>query len=394
MILSESNRRLAAGTLTLLIVMGLSRFAYTPIFPLMQQANGFSDQFAGWLASANYAGYLLGSLAAGYYPWGEHRSVSLKKILAVNILSIILMGLTSLGAFWFFLRFLAGITGGMAFVLVSSITMDYLTAINKIHLTGYFYAGVGSGIFLGGLLVPFLGIYAGWKGAWIGTGIMAVFLGSFVYLWLKDEGLGKAKMVETSPTGSLLAKTSRESTPAQPWLFAAYSSEGVGYIISGTFLVAIVANISGFTTFSASLSWAFVGLAAAPSCVLWMSLGNRYGRIPMLRLAYLIQVAGISLPLVFPGYLGAYGGALLFGGTFMGITTLSIALAKQIYPENSARIIGQLTLFYATGQILGPVIAGYLSASSGSYRTSILFASAVLLFGYYALGRMKSPDTI
>ena len=78
----------------------------------------------------------------------------------------------------------------------------------------------------------------------------------------------------------------------------------------------------------------------------------------------------------------------------MGITTLSIALAKQIYPENSARIIGQLTLFYATGQILGPVIAGYLSASSGSYRTSILFASAVLLFGYYALGRMKSPDTI
>ncbi|MBW9234859.1 YbfB/YjiJ family MFS transporter, partial [Leptospira santarosai] len=48
------------GVFALFIAMSIGRFAYTPILPFMQQDTGFSTRFAGYLASSNYAGYLVG----------------------------------------------------------------------------------------------------------------------------------------------------------------------------------------------------------------------------------------------------------------------------------------------------------------------------------------------
>ena len=42
--------------------MGIGRFSLTPILPLMQQDAGLSLAVAGWMATANYLGYLLGAL--------------------------------------------------------------------------------------------------------------------------------------------------------------------------------------------------------------------------------------------------------------------------------------------------------------------------------------------
>lgn len=378
MLLKKNYKYILSGSFTLLIVMGLSRFAYTPIFPVMQVELGFTDQFAGWLASINYAGYLLGSVVAAYWAWGRDRSLALKGFLLINILSIILMGASENHLFWYFLRFIAGLTAGFAFVLISGIIMDFLTEKSLTHLTGLFYAGVGSGIFLGGITVPWLAEKLGWKGAWYGVGGMALFLGILVFLWLDGD--------HKAPPGQKKPVTEKEEHQIPlGWLTIAYTAEGIGYIISGTFLVAIVSDIPGFDSYSAAMSWAFVGLAAAPSAMLWVKLANRWGKISMLRLAYIIQIFGISLPLLFPNNIGAFLGAMLFGGTFMGITTLTVAAAKIMYPENSTKIIGQLTFFYAAGQILGPVVAGYLTKSTGNYNSTIFFASIVLLIGVLAL---------
>ena len=186
MTLNRNYKALLAGTFTLLIVMGLSRFAYTPIFPMMQRELGFTDQFAGFLASINYAGYLLGSVFAGYWNWKNSRASSLKIYLLINSLSIILMGISDNYTLWYFLRFVAGLTGGIVFVLISSITMDYLTEKNMTHLTGFFYAGVGTGIFLGGISVPYLADFFGWKGTWYGVGALAFLLTYFVSSCVPD----------------------------------------------------------------------------------------------------------------------------------------------------------------------------------------------------------------
>ncbi|MEX8494543.1 YbfB/YjiJ family MFS transporter, partial [Sphaerotilus sp.] len=53
-----------AGLSSLILVLGIARFAYTPLLPLMQQQAGLGVAEAGWLAAVNYAGYLSGAVLA------------------------------------------------------------------------------------------------------------------------------------------------------------------------------------------------------------------------------------------------------------------------------------------------------------------------------------------
>ena len=60
----DRYRVLAAGVFSIMLTLGVARFAYTPLLPLMQQQAGLGVGEAGWLASINYVGYLCGALAA------------------------------------------------------------------------------------------------------------------------------------------------------------------------------------------------------------------------------------------------------------------------------------------------------------------------------------------
>src|SRR6202011_5865592 len=54
----------SAGFVALAVAMGIGRFAFTPVLPMMRQEGALSIAGAAWLASANYAGYLAGALLA------------------------------------------------------------------------------------------------------------------------------------------------------------------------------------------------------------------------------------------------------------------------------------------------------------------------------------------
>ena len=53
-----------SGLAALAVAIGIGRFAFTPILPMIQAGHGISVAQGGWLASANYLGYLAGSLFA------------------------------------------------------------------------------------------------------------------------------------------------------------------------------------------------------------------------------------------------------------------------------------------------------------------------------------------
>jgi membrane protein implicated in regulation of membrane protease activity len=64
-----SWRIAAAGLVSLAVAMGIGRFAFTPLLPMML-ADGVLDlPTASWLASANYFGYLVGALLCTFQPW-------------------------------------------------------------------------------------------------------------------------------------------------------------------------------------------------------------------------------------------------------------------------------------------------------------------------------------
>jgi len=94
----------------LAIPMGVGRFAFTPILPMMQADAGLSITAGGWLAFANYAGTLGGALAA--MAVRAPLPVAIRGGLVAIGGATVAMGLEGRFAVWIALRALAGVATG------------------------------------------------------------------------------------------------------------------------------------------------------------------------------------------------------------------------------------------------------------------------------------------
>ncbi len=57
-----------AGMVSLAVAMGIGRFAFTPLLPMMLSDGVIDLATSSWLASANYLGYLVGALLCTFQP--------------------------------------------------------------------------------------------------------------------------------------------------------------------------------------------------------------------------------------------------------------------------------------------------------------------------------------
>ncbi|WHZ01200.1 YbfB/YjiJ family MFS transporter [Neobacillus sp. YX16] len=365
---------LIGGILSLIIAMGIGRFAYTPILPIMQKDLSFSNTVAGYIASSNYAGYLLGAILAGAIPLKKYRVIILKISLIISILTTAIMGLTYSHFIWYVLRFLSGVSSAYVLVLASGIVLDKLAAINKTSWSGLFYGGVGLGICLSSLFIPSLNHLYQWEGTWIGLAVVSAILSIFVWLWL-DEASNVVELKNKENNFAVVPPTKWLL-----WLIIAYGLEGLGYIVTGTFIVSIAEKTPSFHN-DATLVWMMVGLAAIPSCLIWSILAKKWGFVKSLVLAMALQSLGMAMPAFWVSKTSFIISALLFGATFMGITTLATTLGRQINPSNSSRTIGILTAIFAIGQLIGPILSGVLSSFTHNFNTALIGASSVVLIG-------------
>lgn len=358
------------GVLMLVTVMGISRFAFTPILPFMRNDVGFSLATAGYLASSNYIGYFVGALGAGFIT--SRRKLFTLAMVIINVLSTLLMGLIDNYTLWLLLRFIAGVTGGFVFVLASSIVIDYLAQHNLAAWSGYLFGGIGLGIAFSGFFTPIFEAQFAWQGAWLGLGILSlIFMLATGFLWRHVEVPDVTKQGTTQHSVKL--------TSLFMLLFIiAYGLEGLGYIITGTFLVDIIHNIPSLRAYS-SYAWVVVGLAAIPSAPVWSWAITKFSPIFVLVIAYALQVIGIVLPVFSQSVFGILLSAFLFGMTFVGIVTMTTSYARQLFPTQSALLVSLLTTVYAFGQIIGPIVASQLVDYYATYNAALLFAGAIVL---------------
>jgi predicted MFS family arabinose efflux permease len=296
---------LLRGAATLLVAMGLGRFAFTALLPAMQADAGFTSADAGLMASLNLAGYLAGVFLAGR-AGPRLRPILFRAALAVAVVCIAAMAL-SLGLwFWDLLRLAAGVSSGVLFVLATAHVFERGATTGPTGAALHF-AGVGTGIALSGLVAEFV---ADWRLAWGLLGLVALALA------LPANGLpGEAVRVGAGmPT---TRPTLRWSAPFVV-LVVAYALEGLGYIVTGTFLVAILRRLPE-TASLASLAWVLAGLAAVPSPLVWTRLAHRWGAWGSLSVAYVVQAIGIFAALT-GSPVAALVSAASYGFTFIGIT--------------------------------------------------------------------------
>ncbi|OCB13694.1 MFS transporter [Mycolicibacterium porcinum] len=319
--------------------MGIGRFAYTPILPLMTAHAGLSTSAAGHLATANYVGYLVGAVAGACLPRLSRSITACRASLVVLVISLAVMPLTGNVFGWVALRLVAGVSSALVFVIAINTVLDHLHD-HPPHLPGWAFGGVGIGIALSALLVFGLPEQTGWQTAWWLAAGLTALLGAAAWF-----------MLPASPAGNTEMAAVQRDTSRRPFalLFGSYTLEGIGYIIAGTFLVAAIAQHSPGRLGTGA--WLVVGLAAVPSAALWARLSSRYSHPVLLTAALLLQAGGIILACTGNGP-AALIGAVLFGGTFIGISTLALAAGRLLQFPGAVAL---LTAGYSVGQIIGPL---------------------------------------
>jgi predicted MFS family arabinose efflux permease len=381
---------LLGGILALAAAMGIGRFAYTPLLPAMQEAAGLDPTQAGLLAAANHAGYLVGALftVVGVRASARNR-VLLVSAFAVALTTALMAVTTNLAA-WSVVRFVSGLASAGVLVLATGLVLDDLRRQGKASLSGWLFSGVGLGIVVSGLVVRLTGESLGWRGDWLLLALLATAAVYPCWRWLRRAVQENA----LSPSSPLAPAPARGHTVpvAHVLLFAAYFLEGIGYIVTGTFLVAIVDGTPGLRGIGADV-WIVVGLAVIPSAVLWSALGGRIGYARALAFAYALQAAGIVLPILGgPG--AAFSSAVLFGGTFAGITALTLTLAGHLAPSRSAQLIGMLTAVFGVGQMIGPVLGGVIADRAQDFTPALAAASVCVLVGGALMASLQPFDPL
>src|SRR5215472_3921091 len=176
----EPVRVALAALAALAVSQGIGRFAFTPILPMMQQDAGLSVSEGGWLASANYAGYLAGALWA--VRLRLHARTAIRIGLAVTGVSTLAMALHDGFVLWVALRALAGVASAWVLVFVSAWALERLTSLRRLSLGGVVYAGVGTGIVVAGLgCLALMNLHASSSFAWMVLGVVALVAAAVIW---------------------------------------------------------------------------------------------------------------------------------------------------------------------------------------------------------------------
>ncbi len=358
------------GALGLASAMGIGRFAFTPLLPLMQQASGLSIAQGSWLASANYVGYLVGAL--GGLAFAQRGALAARIGLATVAFATLAMGFVDAYDAWLILRALAGFASAFVLVGMAPWALTRLTRDGRPQRAGAVFAGVGLGIVFAGLI----GLAAGtshWSPAftWRLFGAASALVAIAGWAALRDE----------APPPVSAAATRRVRFGVDAWmLIVCYGVFGFGYILPATFLPALGRQLFPDPAVF-GWAWPVFGLAAALSTLAASAWLVSVGARRVFAAGLLVAAAGVAAPALSPGLATLIASALCVGGSFMVVTMAAFQLARESAPESapfgSARVVAAMTAAFALGQLLGPltVHAHVPGGAGGSLAATLVVPS-------------------
>jgi len=357
------------GLVSLALAMGIGRFAFTPLLPMMREDGLVTITGGGFLASVHFLGYWLGAVVV------SRVSCPPKLLLQLSLLAIVVgtlgMGVTDSFTVWLLLRWLTGLCSAWTLVLVGNYYVRRLAEEGRADYQGWVFSGVGAGICFAGLacllfMVQGLGSAAAWQ--ILGGISLLAFLA--VSLKIGPEMPSRRAVVPTQGAGR---------SPLQWRIVTAYGVMGIGYIIPATYLPVMAREIVP-SPLIFGWGWPVFGAAAFVSTILAAGLQKRFSNRQIWAVGHAVMAAGLLLPALLPHILTIIAAGLCVGGTFMIITMAGLQEAHRVaVPEDVMRHIAVMTAAFATGQMAGPLFASALYDMTSSFAPSLLVTSAALL---------------
>ena len=358
-----------AGFVSLAVAMGIGRFAFTPMLPMMQDDLGLGLAQGGWLASANYLGYLAGALTAAYLPWRGSTLLIIGLLLVA--FTTALMSWTTTWSSWIAWRSIAGIASAWVLVATASLAIGRLAQAGASQKAGLVFAGVGAGIALSGVLCLYADL-AGYSAnqTWLMLAVMAAFgIMATRPLWQAAPALDQA-----SPA---VDAAGAESGP-QWRLVLCYGFFGFGYILPATFLPAQARELLNDAAYF-GLAWPLFGISAAISTLACSVMLRRHDRRTLWMAAQMTMALGVVIPALVPGLGAIIVAAVCVGGTFMVITMLGMQQAQISGGPRARALMASLTAAFAAGQLAGPVFFSLIHEHLGATLDASLYVAAIAL---------------
>ncbi|HTG10724.1 MAG TPA: YbfB/YjiJ family MFS transporter [Candidatus Eisenbacteria bacterium] len=365
-------RATLAGLSASLVGIGLARFAYTPLLPVLITAGWFPASQAAYLGAANLAGYLGGALCARPLArWGGAPRV-LRGMMTLVTVAFFACALP-LSFSWFFLwRFASGVAGGTLMVLAAPTVLPHVPPARRGLAGGAIFTGVGLGIMASGTVVPLL-LQAGLAVTWCGLGVLSMLLTGLAWgRWPADEKAAATPIAaarRAPATGTLRA------------LYVEYALNATGLVPHMVFLVDFVARGLGQGIHAGAQYWVLFGVGAVAGPVLAGLLADRVGFGPALRLALVAQAAAVAVPVVTAAPVGLALSSVLIGAAVPGIVPLVLGRVHELVPgdpEGQRAAWSVTTMAFALGQAAGAYGLSFLFARGGRYPTLFAVGTAAL----------------
>lgn len=388
-----------AGMAALAAAMGIGRFAFTPLLPMMLHDGVVDIATGSWLATANYAGYLAGALLYMALPWLGRRAGGVPGNAALVrgglVATVLLTAALALPwpTVWPLMRLLAGVASAMVFLGTANWCMGRLAHLGRPALGGLIFCGPGLGIVATGLPTGAM-VAAGWSAAagWAVFALLAALLCALVWPVVQGAEAPAAGATGLAAAAPALKRPAPHPAAERTLLAFAYGLAGLGYIVTATFLPVIARAALPAGSVWPDLFWPIFGAGVALGALLSTRIAPTRDRRVLLAWAYALQAAAIALPLLWPGRAGFALGSLLLGLPFTAITFFALQEARHQWPQAAAGFTGLLTALYGIGQIAGPPMAAALLARAGSqaqgFEWALGVAGCVLVVGAGLYGAM------
>ena len=381
-----------AGALALAVAMGIGRFAFTPLLPMMLAERSVDLPGASLLASANYLGYLLGALACTFPPWRPRRPdgaarFSGSTLVRVGLVATVLLTLgmaLHLPAVWPLLRFAAGVASAVVFLHTTAFCLEQLARRGVPAMGALIYVGPGLGIVGSGLAATALVQWhapAAW--GWLTFGLLAALLTAWVWR-VFEAGRNRTAPAPAATSPERPAAARSQGAGEMTLLTLAYGLAGIGYIITATFLP-VIARQALPQSHWLDLFWPLFGTGVMLGALAASRLQPGGDLRLRLAICYGLQAVGVAMSLVSPTLAGFALGSLLLGLPFTAITFFAMQEVRRVRPLQATRFMGLLTAAYGLGQIVGPPLAAWMAQRSATpaagFSTSLWIATGLLLFG-------------
>ncbi len=373
---------LATGFLATLCGVGIARFAYTALLPVLVNEGWFSDTQAAYLGAANLLGYFFGALGAHFLSERYSARSVMGWAFVVITLSFILCATPGSYAWFCLWRFAAGFAGAVLMVVGPPMALASTPAASKPMVGALVFTGIGAGALVSATLVPaFLTLDLRWT--WLALGVLCATAGLACMV-----SIGNLK-VPTAPIPSAIGDASAIRplmTVSVLLVIAAYAADAAGFVPHTVFWVDYLAREVGLGSHSAATQWSIFGFGAicGPFAAGWMV--KRFGWHASLAAAFLCKAAAISLPLLSVGLVSRSVSSFLVGALVPGIVALTSGrLAELVGPAEHKRIWGQATAVFAAAQALSGYAMSTLYMAAGSYQPLFIAGAVLLACGFLLL---------